>query len=139
MEHSLHLMVLTMMDCCDDDHCLHPLLHPNRSMYHHYHEHHPHLKMKIPDHMSSTPQINPLSDSASMEAFSSFTNQSTVLRVDTDNVQPQMDQSDMHLHDCVEEPKDDFSPPQNEQNSPQWENYEVTIVDIHSPPCHIDV
>ena len=50
---------------------------------------------KYPNHMSNTPRINPLPDLASMEAFSSFTNQSAILRVDTDNEQTQMDLSDM--------------------------------------------
>ena len=36
-----------------------------------------------------------------------------------DNVQPQIDLSDIQLHDHVEEQEDDFSPPQNEQNLPK--------------------
>ena len=46
-------------------------------------------------HMTSTLQFNPLSDLPSTEAFSSFTNQSMILRVDADNAQQQMDQSDI--------------------------------------------
>ena len=46
----------------------------------------------------------------------------------------------------MEEEDDDFSPPQNEQNSLKCENSEipqgnvrVTITNVHTPPCHIDV
>ena len=98
--------------------------------------------------MTCTPWLNPLWDSASTEAFSSFTNQSMILRVDMDNTQPQMDQSDMQPHDHVQEQEGDFSPPQNEQNSPKHKNSQipqahgnvtVTIANIHSPLHHIDV
>ena len=93
---------------------------------------------------SETPQG--LSDLASMEPFSSFTNQSAILRADTDNVQSQMDLSHMQPHDHAEEQEDDFSPPQNEQNSLKHENTEIPqrnvriiSADVHTTPHHIDV
>ena len=52
-----------------------------------------------------------LSDSASMEPFSSFTSQLAILRADMDNAQPQMDLSHVRPHVCAEEQEEDFSPP----------------------------
>ena len=81
-----------------------------------------------------------------MEPFSSFTNQLAILRADTDNAQPQMDLSHVQLHDSVEEQEEDFSPPQNEQNSLKHENTEIPQgnvrvigADIHTTPHHINV
>ena len=96
--------------------------------------------------MTSTPWINPLLDSTSTQAFSSFANQSAIPVVDTNNAQQEMDQSDMWLHDHAEKQEDHFSPPQNKQYSLQQENYEIPqcyrreiIADIHSPLCHIHI
>ena len=51
-----------------------------------------------------------------------------------------MDQSNGQPHDSAEKQKDHVSPPQNEQYSLQWENYEIRqhyiremIADIHPP------
>ena len=78
---------------------------------------------------------------ASTQAFSSFANQSAIPAVDTDNVQQEMDQSDRQPHDCVEKQKDHVSPPQNEQYSSQWKNYEIPqhyrreiIANVQPPP-----
>ena len=126
----------------------------HRDMYCHDHEYCPHLKMKIPCMNTQITWVVPCELIPFLiwlqEAFSSFTNQTAILRVDTDNAQPQIDLSDMWPHDHVQEQEDNFSPPQNKQNSLKHENSQIpqaqgnvtvdlTVADVHTPPCHIDV
>ena len=80
-----------------------------------------------------------LSDSTSREPFSSFTNQLAILRPDTDNVQSQMDLSDMQLHDCVEEQEDKQNSPKHENTEIPQGNVRVIAANVHTTPHCIDV